>query len=69
MLGCTTGTFDLAGLAGVEGIQGFSHTLISYPECTLLLMPKSSSFLAAMILVQIYDGESTTPERKGELRR
>ena len=51
----TTGALGRTGLVGVEGIHGSCHTLISYPKCTLLLISKSNSFLAAEIRVQTYN--------------
>ena len=67
MFGCKTGAKGLAGLAGVVGIQGSSQILASYPECIFCLISNYKSFLAAEILVQMYEGLFTAIALKGEL--
>ena len=66
IFGCSDGAKGRAGLAGVVGIQGSSHTLTSYPECTLCLIPNNSNFHAAEILAHTYDELFTETIRKGE---
>ena len=67
MFGCKTGAKGQAGLAGIVGIQGSSHTLTSYPECIFCLIPNNNIFRAAEILFHTYDGLLTEIFRKGEL--
>ena len=67
MFGCSAGAKGRAGLAGVVGIQGSSHTLTSYHECTLCLIPNNNNFRAAEISAHTYDGLFAEIVCKGKL--
>ena len=49
-------SIGVKGRAGVVGIQGTSHTLTSYDECTLCLISNNNNFLANEIVAHTYDG-------------
>lgn len=66
IFGCSDGGKGRAGLADVIGIQGSSHTLTSYFECTLCLISNNNNFRAADILAHTYDGLFTQIIRKSE---
>ena len=68
MFGCSAGAKGRAGLAGVVGIQGSSHTVTSYHECTLCLIPNNNNFCAAEILAHTYDGLFIETLRNGTIK-
>ena len=66
MFGCSARVKGRASLAGVVGIQEFSHTLASYHKYILYLILNSINFRTVEILVHTYDGLFTETIRKSE---